>query len=288
MKKVLFISAVIFGCLIGVVSVNASSIKVAPQKYETKLSPGQVLIGAVDVSNPSDTRQRYTVKVMGFRQINEEGELQFYEDDAIKSGIELDFTTFELGAQKVGRIFFSINSEKLPRSGIYAAVLVNTNPDQPTTATRLATSVGSGTLLILDNSIDSEEKGQIVNLRAKFWQFGSGLAANIDYRNEGGANSLAFYPQLSVKAVPWGKDLKQKGPLVFTGNQRRVELAKPGSYFGMLPLQVTDTKSGETTTKWVFAVTGYWIVIAPLILVLFILSAGIYYRRKIHDSESIY
>lgn len=289
MKKALIVAYIIAGSFLIVSSVGASSIKVAPLKYEQKLTPGKTLVGAVDISNPSDSVQKYTASVRAFRQINEDGELQFYEDSAITQGIEVDQPAFSLGAHQVARIFFSINPDKLPKSGIYAAVLFNTNPDQPSTATRLATSVSSGTLLILDNSLDSEESGEVVNLQAKFWQFGSGLAVITTYKNTGsGDNGIAFNPQLSIKSVPWGKPLNQTGPLVFAGNQRQVNLIKPGSYFGVLPLQITDVASGESKTKWVFAITGYWTILAPILLVLLLVGAGLYYRRKLHDSAEIY
>lgn len=289
MKWIIPICSVMLFSLAHVSIAQAASIKVSPLKYEQQLSQGKILVGAVDVSNPSDTQQKFSARVQAFRQTNEAGELEFYSDQAIETGVLVDQPEFTLGAHQVARIFFSINPDKLPQTGIYAAVLFDTNPNQPNTATQLSTSVSSGTLLILDNTRGGTKTGEIINVRAKFWQFGSGISAFTTYKNTGsGTSAVAFNPQLALKAVPWGRAQEHTGSLVFPGNQRQIKVTKQGNYFGMLPLQVSDVETGTIKTKWVFALTGYWVVIAPIFFILGGVITVVYYRHSMRERASEY
>ncbi len=270
-------------------SVSATSIKVAPMKYEEKLTPGIVMTGAIDLSNPSDSKQKFSARVLAFRQINENGELQFYSDDKISAGINVDLAEIELGPHQVARVFFSINPDKLPRTGIYASVQFSTNPGQPETATRLASSVATGTLLILDNSRKSIQEGSVVDIDSDFWQIGEKINVGVTYKNTAsGDEAIAFSPILGFRALPWGGKSSYTGPLVFSGNQRSFSFQQSSNYIGFLPLQVSDSQSGLTKTKWVFAVTGLWVYLLPTLLFVLAVLAALVYRWRIKATEQEY
>lgn len=265
--------------------VHAFGLKVSPLKYEEQLKLGAEKTGYVDVSNPGDFNVTVGTEVQAFRQINTDGDLEFYDDEQTQKGVEVDVDEFQLAPREAARIYFAIDSNQLPEGGVYAAILFSTEENQ---ADKLETSaIGTtsrvGTLLILENGDKGVKKGGIRNINLPFWQFGKGIKGDVDFAAADQEKSIAFEPGLR-SSLPIAGERDMEGGLVFPGNTRRFELDRTGGYFGVFPVEVTDEVTGDSERTWVFALTGIWQIIIPFIVL--ILVIGIFVGRYGKKSRS--
>jgi hypothetical protein len=222
--------------------------------------------------------------VQGFKQADLDGNLEFFADDAIEQGIKLGLTDFELGPRESIRVSFTVDPTKLPKGGIYAAAFFRTipPPEQSATTSYVAESANVGTLLLLQNGAEGEHIGRIASLSLPFWQFGSGLKGEGQYQNTNRSTTpIAFGPQLELRSFPWTRPAKFDGPYVLPGSTRRFDVAHRGSYFGLLPISVTDAASSNRVTNWVFACTGaysYALLVLVILAVFLLTYRGIRHR----------
>lgn len=262
---------------------SAPALKVSPLKYQEIIPADTPKLGFIDVSNPSDVTIRVVSEVQAFRQLNLEGDLEYFPDQRLADGIKLASTDFELGSREAARIGFTIDPLKLGKGGAFGAVFFRTVPpaSQAGDGSTITTSVRVGTLLVLNVGNEIKAEGKMRKLSLPWLQIGPGLAGTLEYANTASlAGAVAFNPALDIKAGPWGRASRVEGPLVLPGNTRRMEFAKPGSYLGILPVSITDNVTGQKHRAWVLAVTGYW----PRVLVIGLFMAmGLgwrYWRRK--------
>lgn len=251
-------------------NVSAQSLRVAPLKYEEQLKLGAEKIGYVDVSNPSGSTITVNTQVQAFRQMNIQGDLEFYDDEQIQKAIEVDVDEFELGPREAARIFFSINSNKLPEGGVYAAVLFSADEERVADSedieiSAINTTSRVGTLLILENGDNGVRDGDISKLDIPFWQLGTGINGAVEFSAFEGERFLAFEPGLKM-SVPIAGEKDTETGLVFAGNTRRFDVDMPGDYIGIFPVKAIDEVTGSTEHDWVFAVTGIWRIIVPFFL----------------------
>jgi hypothetical protein len=255
-----------------------AGLQINPLKYEDTLTSGQVKAGHIDVANPGDTTVTIAADVQGFRQIDLDGDLQFFRDEALAAGIIPDQAQFDLGPHESVRVPFSVNPAKLPRGGIYAAIFFRTVPTVPASSSSyIAESANVGTLLILNNGARASVGGHIVGFNLPFWQFGAGLAGSLTYQNTANpAGGAAIYPALSSQVLPWTGRAKFTGPFIMPGATRQFAFSRAGAYLGLLPVTILDPVTGRVTTRWVLACTGWWRLALPLVLVVIIvwLAAG--------------
>ena len=253
-------------------------LQVAPLQYTDNLNSNTVRTGFIDVSNPTDAPIHLSSSVKGFRQTGTNGDLQFYDDPDLTSGIKVDLTSFDLGPREAVRVLFSVDPTKLPRGGVYAAIFFRTSPtNQASTSSDsfVVQSANVGTLLILTNGGPGAHRGSITKLSLPFWQFGTGLHGGLNYRNTDTSQvAVAFIPALSSSVLPWGHATKLTTGLVLPGVTRRFGLDRPGSYLGLLPVTISDAATGNHSTVWVFACTGasWWVLLLILVLALLIVS----------------
>ncbi len=245
------------------------TVSVSPLKYQDSLTGSTSKLGFIDVSNPSDSTISLKSEVDAFRQINLSGDLQFYHDDAITGGITVSASEFDLGPREAVRVAFTINPNKLPKGGVYAAIFFATVPSPSVASgTIIMQSARAGTLLILDNGGAGKKSGLINQLNLSWLQLGNGLRGTIQYANQGEPpRSIAYNPTLGVRAFWWGGKSFVNGPLVFPGNKREFSFFKPGSYIGIIPLVVNDQNTGKSRVALVIAITGIWRVVALIIAV---------------------
>ena len=264
-------------------SVSAQSIRVEPLKYDEQLELGQEKTGYVDVSNPGDFDITVSTEVEAFRQINTDGDLEFYEDEQISQGINIDVDEFDLGPREAARIFFDIDSNQLPEGGVYAALLfaVESGEGDGLEASGFGTTTRVGTLLLLENGDQGERNGSFSLLDMKFWQFGSGISGEVEFAVSEGDRSVAFTPELGASMPIAGREAVESG-LVFAGNSRVFDIEREGNYLGLFPVTVSDEVTGAETSRWVLAVTGVWQIIVPLFIVAILLSLALqyYFSRK--------
>jgi hypothetical protein len=258
-----------------------AGLQLNPLKYQDTLVVGHVESGYVDVSNPGDTDVTVVTSVQGFRQADTDGDLEFYDDAALSAAITPGLGQFDLGPRGSIRMTFSVDSARLPRGGVYAALFFRTLPSTPQTNTSyVAESAKIGTLLILQNGPGGARNGLIVQAKLPFWQFGNGLTGGqLQYKNtDTMPGGIAFDPALQTQVLPWGRTTALTGPFIMPGATRQFSFARPGSYLGLLPVTITDTSSGKHVTVWVFACTGnYQLLVIGLVILAFLLLVG---RRR--------
>ncbi|MDB5178431.1 MAG: exported protein of unknown function [Patescibacteria group bacterium] len=257
-------------------------IKLDPLKYEDVIAGANVRGGHIDVSNPSDTAVNIEAEVKGFKQADLDGNLEFFGDEPIKEAITLGLNQFELGPREAIRVSFSVDPAKLPRGGVYAAVFFRTVPPRQASGTSfVAESANVGTLLLLQNG-PGERIGQVTSFHLPFFQFGAGLSGRAEYKNTNHTSTpIAFSPGLETRVFPWGRPGKLKGPYVLPGSTRRLEVQRPGSYLGLLPVSLIDSASDQGPTLWVFACTGvYAYALLILLVMLAVFVAARLVRRQ--------
>jgi hypothetical protein len=271
MRRVELIVILVLGFGLWPESALASSLKVSPLKYQEIVPADKAKLGFVDVSNPTDSSQEIISEVQAFRQTNLEGDLEFYQDARIAEGIQVATKSFVLGPREAARIAFTIDPVKLGKGGAYGVIFFRTAPPvNPGSTSSIATSTKVGTLIILNVGSEIKAEGRIKFLKLPWLQLGKdGIKGTVEYANTASlAGAVAFNPTFQIKAAPWGKSQLLEGPLVMPGNTRRIDIAKPGSYLGPVPLRVNDQVGGGRHTVWVLAATGFW---PPVLLVLFCL-----------------
>lgn len=274
MRRVLAGIAIAFFAVVGLSQPSSAlGLKIAPLSYEAELGKGEIKKGYVDISNPSSTPVKVKLEAQAFRQIDDEGSLEFYESEQIKEGVKLDFETITIGAREAYRVYFLLDSAKLSSGDNFAAIFASTiaQPGAGTTQ-----SVRVGTLLSIQNGAVDARQGAVESFVANWLQVGEGLSATTKVKNTADPQkATGFYPSIQASIAPYGSRTV-KGPLVFAGRTRTVELQHPGSYFGPVLLGARVGESSKTSL--VFAMTGYWRWLAPIIGVV-IIASGLVYRR---------
>jgi hypothetical protein len=255
------------------------AIQVSPLKYQDTMFGSTSKLGFVDVSNPSDSTIAIHSDVQAFRQINLSGDLQFYQNDAIKQGIAVSVADFELGPREASRIAFTIDPKKLPKGGIYASIFFSTTPKATSrSGTVILQSAKAGTLLILDNGGVGKKFGKINTSKLPFFQLGNGLTGEIDYSNTGKLpEAIAYNPNVGVRASWWGRLSHINGSLIFPGNTRSLKFEKKGNYLGFVPLVLKDKDTGRQSVEVVFAITGYW----RQVTLILVLGVSLFIARKL-------
>lgn len=250
-----------------------ASLQLNPLKYEENLPDATVRQGFVEVSNPSDTSVTVTTSVQGFKQADLDGNLTFFDDAQLTSGIIPNLSSFILGPREAIRVTFSVNPSKLPKGGVYAVLFFRTQPEAASSnVSYLLESANVGTLLLLQNGPAGKVSGEISKLSFPLWQFGNGIKGAITYhnsdRNTGGS---AVTPRLSVKIPFFGKGHPSASALVLPQSARNIPIALTGSYLGILPVQVSAEGSPHRTA-WIIACTGWY---SYLLLVLMVGGAAL-------------
>lgn len=253
---------------LGGMSVYADSIEIHPTIFkEVTLKQGERKKSYVDVVNPTATKQTVVMKAQGFRQTDDSGSLDFYNDDRIAQGVKLDLNNFELSPREAIRVYFLLDGSILPSGEVFAAIFAQTSP----TVQAAAQSVQVGSLLAIINGTPSSHVGDISQLSASPLQIGGSIDAHYAVKNPANDKmATGFFPEITVRAWPY--DTRNvEGPLLFAGRTRSIQYHQPGNYFGIINLQVSA--GGQQASRLLFAVTGYWRWLAPLILVVAIVGA---------------
>ena len=246
----------------------ALSLKVTPLDYKTTINKGEQKKGFIDITNPDSAPEQVHLSVMGFRQVDNNGALEFYESEQIASGIQLDYTDVEIGSRETLHLAFLLDGDKLPSGDVYGVIFASTGLPGEAAA---KPSVRMGTLFSITNGTPTGRTAEITQLDVPFWQFGQNLTAHIDVKNTADPQqATGFYPDLTVSLQPYATKTVS-GPLIFAGRTRTVEYRDNGNYFG--PLLVSVKTGTSTKQRLVFAVTGYWRQLAPILLGLLVAAA---------------
>lgn len=256
---------------------EALGLKIAPHSYEATLAKGEVKKGYIDISNPSSTTLDVSLEVQAFRQVDDEGSLEFFDSEQLQAGVKLDYESFSLGPREAYRVYFVLDGTKLPEGDVFGAILASTTPDDSAGSQQ---SVRVGTLLLLQNGTPGLRESEVVSFNSSFLHIGDGLTATFAIRNTADPrSSTGFTPSITVGRAPWGSETV-KGPLVFAGRTRTVDYRVPGNYFG--PIMLTASVGDNSKGQLVFAVTGYWRWLAPVIVgvIAILIAIAIRLRRR--------
>ncbi len=276
MRKYLLVIGLFIGvcCLLPVATTHAESIRIQPLKVQSSLKKGEVKKGFVDITNPTASAVTVKLYVNGFRQINDKGDLEFFDSEQLQKGLTLDLSEFTLGSYQTLRLFYTADGTKLPMGDVFAAIFAQTEPTQKVGA---KTALRVGTLVMITNQTPGSRHVEITALDTQFAQFGDRVTGNFLVKNPAPKQSTTgFFPSIKIEIVPLGASISSTGPLVFAGNTRTIDFSIPSNQFGFYSIKVTAADA--TKGQLIFLVTGWWRLLAPVIMIAAI--GGIWIVRK--------
>jgi len=259
-------------------------LRLSPLKYTEHLQLGHPKIGWIEADNPTGATAHVELEVQAFRQINDRGELEYYNDERLKSAITPALPSFDLGAREAIRVKFTIDPNRLGPGGAYGVIFLRVSSGNPA-ASQINTTARIGTLLILDVAGGGTKSGYITSLAVAGFVYGSRpvLPVDFSYTNTGkGAAALAFAPDLKATLGWFGKAQHFTGPFVFPDRKRSAQIKVAlGDRFGPTRLSIQDTsgRSGPAT-RWVFLVTGIWTWLSPLLGLVLVFAAISWWRWR--------
>lgn len=251
--------------LLNIEPVGASSLKIAPLVFKDQIQPGEVRKSYIDVSNTSDQEISVTTEIEAFKQVDQSGELAFYQKAEYSGGIVLDYDSFTLGPRETLRLYFALDARKLPVGGVHAAIFFKTAYATDSTQTGIQPMVRVGALLVVNNSSKPADI-QVQKIRTPFVQFGKDIRTEIDLKNiSPGDSGVAGAANVRASLWPFGGTKELESPLIFPGITRTVHTEIPSNYFGFVRLQASV--GDDESHSWLFAVTGYGRFIAGAFVV---------------------
>lgn len=246
-------------------AVHAATLKISPLRYDATLASGEKKKGYVDVTNPSGSATTVKLSVQAFRQIDDEGSLEFYDNDAVSSGVKLDYTEVEIGSRETLHLAFLLDGSRLPEGDVFAAIFAAAEPSVQGAAEQ---TPKVGTLLILSNGTPAEHTAIAEQLSVPWFQLGSDFSAHFAVKNTSNqSENNGFTPEITVSVWPYISDTV-KGPLVFSGRTRQVDYVKSGNFIGVVRASVKTGSSEQAA--YTLLITGYWRWILPLILAMIV------------------
>lgn len=269
---------VLLAVALGPTSVSATSLKIAPLKYDTELKKAEKKKGFIDVSNPTSQKLIVKTSVEAFKQTNDEGALSFYENEQVAAGVQLDLDEFELGPREVVRMYFQLDGTKLPAGDVFGAIFFTTSfATQPN---GVAQAVRLGTLLSIVNGTPGARDAEVKSLNTSFIQLSDTIKGDYAIKNTGDpAKVTGFYPEVKTTVWPFGEQRTSKGKLVFAGRTRQNDFELKAPVFGLYEVSVSYGDSKQS--KWVFVARPIvFIILATVLVALWFLGLQIRKRRR--------
>lgn len=262
-KKLIFLALATWAGLSVVFSPVVGAVKVAPLTYNIQLTNGQKKKGFVDVTNTEPVKTTFTFTVQAFKQINAQGDLQFYDDARTQAGIVLDYTTFEIEPDQTLRLAFVADSTKLLPGDSFGAIFATAAPKGgPST-----TAVRVGTILTIQNGTPAEHKAEVTNIAVPFFQIGDAIKGSYGVRNTSDPQkSAGFMPKVDVSIDPFHAVTSNQSSLVFAGIERQNNFSIQTNRFGFY--KVAAAFGDSKKEAWVFVAT-------PLALFVSVTAVGL-------------
>lgn len=258
-------------------SVGAMSLKMQPLIYTDSLAKAEKKKGFVDISNPTGKTIHLKTSVQAFRQVDNDGSLRFYDDPQIQAGITPDLEEFDLGPREAIRMYFLIDGAKLPSGDVFGALFVSIIPSEPS---GVGSSVRVGTLFTLINGTPGSRNADVTLLDVPFWNFGSGVAGSYQVKNPAEADAATgFFPSVTVALDPLHHQRQVESKLVLAGHSRTTDFQINSDRLGFYKISAVYGQSKQE--KWVFMMTGYWRIVMPILIIIFILS-GVLFAKPHH------
>ncbi len=256
---------------------SALGLKVAPLEYKTTLKENEQKTGVIDVSNPTGQTVHVKTSVQAFKQIDNNGGLQFYDDERTAIGIRSDLSEFDLGPREALRMSFTIDGKLLPEGDVYAAIFFTTDLAKPRNG--VGQLVRVGTILSIVNKTPGSRSAAITDVSMPFLQFTDTVSGAYKVRNTGAASG-GFYPTVTLSDWPTGKKKDVESSLVFGGRERQNDFRLPTG-FGFHYVKVGY--KGSEKGQWVVTIAP-WMLIA-LVMVLLIIGIELLLYKRRHKSH---
>ena len=248
-------------------------LKIQPLVYQASLKNNEKKRGVIDISNPSGSNVDVTMDVQAFRQIDNQGTLEFYHSDKLSEGTKLDYSEFKLGPRQALRMVFELDAAKLPSGDVFGAIFVSTKPPEGAAAV----SVRLGTLLIITNGPSASHQAVIKSVDVPFWQWGDTVSGAYTIANTSSGKDTGFMPQVVIAIDPLHYQSQHDSQLVFAGRERRTGFSVVAPRFGLYKVSVTF--DGNRSEQWVFiASTVYAASIVGAVVA--VVMGTLWYRRR--------
>ena len=277
---VLLIALIVGSGLMGVPVSAQQSLRVQPLEYRTTLASGETKKGFIDITNPGSEDLQVTLSTQAFRQIDDAGTLQFFDNEQVSEGVVLDYDEFELKSNETIRLFFLVNGSKLPSGDVFAAIFATGQTTDKSGNVQQALRVG--TLLNIVNGTPGPREADIMNLALPFIQIGDTLRGEYVIKNRAEeGQATGFYPTVALTIDPWRTEQQLESRLVYAGRSRTNDFAVSNDRLGFY--RVTLSYQNSTTSQWVFMATGPWL--GRLVAVILLFAAviiGFIVRRHRH------
>ena len=245
---------------------DATSLKIAPLKYDTELKKAEKKKGFIDVSNPTGQKLIIKTSVEAFKQTNDDGALSFYKNEQLAAGIQLDLDEFELGPKEAVRMYFLLDGTKLPPGDAFGAVFFTAAPANKPSGVEQA--VRLGTLFSIVNGTPGPRQAEITELSVPWLQLTDTISGSYSIKNTADPNkATGFYPTVQLQTAPFGEAKKQTGKLTFAGITRTNEFS-----LKVLPIGIYQVSAGYMGSK-----QSSWVVVASpvaIIILALVSSAG--------------
>lgn len=267
----LALSVAVFG---NALPVSAESLRIQPLQYKTELKKGERKKGFVDIANPSNEAVEAKFYVEAFKQVDSKGNLAFFKDEQLQKGLLLDYDSVKIGARQTLRLFFIADGTKLPTGDVFGVIFAETSP----VGTGARTAVRVGSLVMITNQTPGSRNAEITDVTVPFLQIGSMVTGTATIKNPAPkGQATGFSPKVSVSVTPWGATSKQDGPLIFAGISRTVEFEQPSNAFGVYTVTVTANNAKKSAP--VLLVTGWWRIIAPIMLLVIAFACVVIWHK---------
>lgn len=279
MKKLLVAAALMMvGTFFMQQPAGAVGLKVAPLEYRTSLKQGEKKKGFIDVSNPTDQKLIVKTSAQAFKQVDDQGTLQFYDDEQIGAGFILDLDEFELGPREAVRMYFLLDSTRLPSGDVYGAIFFTTSPTKATAG--VGQAIKLGTVISIVNGTPGARQAAITNLEVPFLNLSNEIHGSYSVKNIADpTRATGFYPQVRLGAAPFGETKEVSGKLVFAGRTRSSDFSLTLPPIGIY--QISASYGDSAQKRWVLVMKPSVLIIIALLVV-----GGVVVRRLIRKRSS--
>lgn len=263
---------------------SALGLKIAPLEYRTTLKSGEFKKGFIDISNPENTKVIVRTSVQAFRQTDNNGTLEFYDDEQLTRGVKLDLKDFELGPREAVRMYFLLDSKALPTGDSYGGIFFTTEPTKPTQGS--GQSVKLGTILSIVNGTPGSRKAIVTHLDIPSFQLDTKVNGTYAVKNTGDPDtSSGFYPQVTLSVNPFGEKRSQTSKLVFAGRTRENVFTVNTPPLGFYNVKVAYGDSVQS--KWIFIANPGAVAVLVLVVSLVIAVLKVYLRHFRKSQKTI-
>jgi hypothetical protein len=279
MRYLGIIATLAFIALINAPMANAESLRMQPLEYRSVLKIGEKQKGFVDITNPTTDAMKVSISTQAFRQIDDKGTLQFYDEPQIKDGIVPDLSGFDIGPGQTMRLYFIADGTKLPSGDIFAALFATIQ--QPEAKNGVMQTIRIGTLLSLVNGTPGPRNAEITDVSVGFFQFDTKIAGTYSIKNTADPKkATGFYPQTLTTIQPFRTANKNTSSLIYAGRTRTNSFSINATRLGFYKIAVSYGDS--TKSQWVFIASGVWkwIITAVFVVVGIVAILIVRYRRQ--------